>query len=85
MDKVVYFQVLAVDPGRAGQGFQPVVLEKIKLLRQKAPNAKIEVDGGINLKTAALVKGAGADIVVSASYILNSDNPAERYRQLQSL
>lgn len=85
LDKFQFFQILAVDPGKAGQEFKSEVLEKIKLLRQKAPNAKIEVDGGINLETAGFCKAAGADIVVSASYLFNSEDPASRYRQLQSL
>lgn len=85
IDRVSYFQILAVDPGRAGQGFQPIVLEKIKLLRQKAPNAKIEVDGGINLETAKVIKEAGADIIVSASYIFDSSDPEIAYRKLQNI
>ncbi|HUZ93171.1 MAG TPA: hypothetical protein VNG29_04215, partial [Candidatus Paceibacterota bacterium] len=41
------FQVLAVDPGPAGQKIIPIALEKAKFLRNFAPNAIIEVDGGV--------------------------------------
>lgn len=79
------FHLLAVEPGFSGQKFDESVLEKIKLLRQRAPSAIIEVDGGINPETASLVKAAGADIIVSASYILGSLNPREAYEKLASV
>jgi len=85
INKVNYFQVLAVDPGKAGQVFEPLVLEKIKLLRQKAPNVRIEVDGGINPETARAAKEAGADITVSASYIFDSNDFVKAYKELQNV
>ncbi len=63
------FQVLAVHPGVAGQPFLPLSLEKIAWLRREWPHAIIEVDGGINGATARLAKDAGADFVVSSSYL----------------
>ncbi len=66
--------LLAVDPGFSGQQFQPVVLEKIKDLRKLFPDVKIEIDGGINEETADQCIKAGADILVSASYIFDSEN-----------
>ena len=69
-----FIQILTVEPGRSGQKFQPKVLKKIQFLRKKFPNIVIEVDGGINLKTAKLAKKAGTDILVSASYLWKSSN-----------
>lgn len=80
-----FFQILAVEPGLAGQGFQEKCLEKIKFLREQSPNATIEVDGGVNSETASLIKKAGADILVSASYIWQSQNPKEVYEKLKNL
>lgn len=82
---VTGFQLLAVHPGLAGQTFLPLVLEKIKLLHRDFPNATIEVDGGINPETARMAKNAGADIVVAASYIFDSEQPEMRYRELCSI
>lgn len=79
------FLILAVNPGLAGQKFKENQLEKIKALRQKFPSAKIEVDGGVNLETASRIKEAGADILVSASYIWNSENPKENYEKLMTV
>lgn len=81
--KVSKFQVLAVHAGPAGQKFLPLVLDKVRFLRKELPDVTIEVDGGMNLGTAKLVKDAGADIVTAATYIFNSDNPAARYDELR--
>lgn len=80
--KVSKFQVLAVHAGPAGQNFLPSVLEKVKFLRREAPNATIEVDGGINPDTLKLAKDAGADIAAAGTYIFSSDNPKARYDEL---
>lgn len=76
------FQVLAVNPGFAGQQFDLESLEKIKFLRNVSPGAKIEVDGGINPETARLAKIAGADYAASASYIFSNINPQKAYEEL---
>jgi len=78
-----YFQVLAVKPGLAGQRFTLDSLEKIRFLRQMAPDAKIEVDGGITPETARLAKIAGANMVASASYIFGDKEDFKRaYEEL---
>lgn len=79
------FQILAVNPGLAGQVFLPTVLGKVKFLRRQFPGATIEVDGGINPETAKLVRAAGADIVVSATYIFGNSDPKRAYEELQNV
>lgn len=83
--KVSEFQVLAVYPGPSGQKFLPLVADKIKFLRREMPDATIEVDGGINEETARIAKSAGADIVVSASYIFGSADPKRVYEKLKAI
>lgn len=80
-----HFQVLAVDPGPSGQKFLPTVLQKIKFLRNFAPNAMIEVDGGITLEVAKEAKKAGANIVVSASYIFSDKDPKAAFKKLKKV
>ena len=79
------FQVLAVQPGPAGQEFLPFVCEKIKFLREEFPDAIIEVDGGMNPETMRQVKEAGADTVVSASYLFSAADPQKAYEELCSV
>lgn len=76
---------LGVDPGFSGQVFQSGVLEKISWLRKNNSRLKIEADGGINKKTAREAIAAGADILVSRSYIFDSDNPEERIKELKNI
>jgi ribulose-phosphate 3-epimerase len=63
------FQVLAVQPGPADQEFLPFICEKIRFIKENAPDAIIEVDGGMNPETARRVKDAGADTIVSSHYL----------------
>ena len=79
------FQVLSVNPGLAGQRFLPLTLEKLKFLRKQVPDAKIEIDGGINLENGKRAVEAGADLLVSASYIFDAVDPGENYKRLERL
>lgn len=83
LHSIRFFQVLAVNPGLAGQPFLPLMVPKIKWLRANAEHAIIEVDGGMNPATARLVKNAGADVVVSASYIFGNKKPKRAYEELE--
>jgi ribulose-phosphate 3-epimerase len=74
--------VMSVNPGFGGQDFIPQALQKIKELRSMKPNLDIEVDGGINAETAKLCIEAGANILVSGSYIFKAEN---RVQAIQSL
>ncbi|MCL5017382.1 MAG: hypothetical protein M1155_01825 [Patescibacteria group bacterium] len=80
-----HIQLLAVDPGASGQVFQEVVIEKIKSLRINGFSGKIIIDGGINPDTARRVKFAGADVIISASYIWNGPDPEKRYKELKAI
>lgn len=68
--------VMSVIPGSAGQSFDPAALHKISVLSatRKKYDLKftISVDGGINDKTAQLCWDAGADLLVSGSYLANA-------------
>ena len=74
--------VMSVEPGAGGQKFMESSLKKIEKLKelriQDNYHYLIEVDGGINEETISLVKEAGADMVVSGSYITNSENYDEK-------
>jgi ribulose-phosphate 3-epimerase len=68
--------VLTVDPGMYGAEFIPETLEKVRQIRALSPDIDIEVDGGITPETIALAADAGANIFVSGSFIMDSDDPA---------
>ncbi len=85
LDYLFFVQFLAVPPGSSGQKISEFVFEKIKVLRERVPDINIEVDGGINLETAKLAKEAGANILVSGSYIFESQKPDKAFTQLLEL
>ncbi len=68
--------VMTVEPGFGGQSFMSDMLPKIKAIREKAeeenPQLMIQVDGGIDSKTAPLCVEAGADVLVSGSYVFGA-------------
>ena len=74
LDKLDMVLVMTVEPGYGGQGFIMSTLEKISAIREKAPHIDIQVDGGINAETAKLVKKAGANILVSGTYLFRAEN-----------
>ncbi|MGE5416935.1 MAG: ribulose-phosphate 3-epimerase [Acidobacteriota bacterium] len=81
--------IMTVNPGFGGQSFIPSSLDKIRLAKELIDsvneNVQIQVDGGINDETAPLVLKAGADILVSGSYVFHSESPAKAIRKLKSL
>lgn len=76
LDKVDLVLVMTVNPGFGGQAFIPSQLGKIRAIR-KAIGARpihLEVDGGINEKTAPLVVEAGANVLVAGAAVFRSGN-----------
>lgn len=74
--------VMSVNPGFSGQAFIPDVLEKIKRLR-KIFIKNIKIDGGINNQTAPLAIQAGADTLITASYLYGSADYAKAVKSLK--
>ncbi len=66
--------IMTVEPGKGGQTFLTDMVQKIETLNQYKEEQKleidIEVDGGINLKTAPKVKKAGANVLVAGTAIV---------------
>jgi len=61
--------VMTVEPGFGGQKFIPHSPEKIRRLRSISADVEIEVDGGIDARTAPLVVAAGATVLVAGSSV----------------
>jgi len=80
--------VMTVVPGFGGQGFISGVLPKIRELRdyitQNALSVRIQTDGGINGETASQVVEAGADILVSGSYLFKAADMPSAVRRLRA-
>lgn len=66
--------VMSVHPGFGGQEFIGEVLQKVKAARATHPDLMIQMDGGVDDTTAILCRDAGANNLVSGSYIFGSDD-----------
>ncbi len=82
---IKYVQVLGVVPGPAGQELNKKTFSLVSFLRKKYPYVIISVDGGINERTAKLVKKFGGDKIISTSYIWNDNFPQKAYNRLKAV
>ena len=87
LDKIDLILVMSVNPGFGGQKFINSSIQKIKKIKElvKNFNIDIEVDGGIDDKTATLVKNAGANVLVSGSFIFSGENKSIYKERITSL
>ncbi len=83
LDRLDLVLVMSVNPGRSGQAFIPEVLEKARWLKpQLRPQTRLEMDGGLNPKTAPQAVAAGVDVMVTASALFGAADRAGVIRQL---
>ncbi|PIP64928.1 ribulose-phosphate 3-epimerase [Candidatus Peregrinibacteria bacterium CG10_big_fil_rev_8_21_14_0_10_49_16] len=64
--------IMSVDPGFGGQKFMTSVLDKVRVIRGQYPRLMIQVDGGIDDQTAKQCTLAGANNLVSGSFIFGA-------------
>jgi ribulose-phosphate 3-epimerase len=85
---VDYVLVMTVNPGFGGQTFIPRSASKVRavreLLRREGSTAPIEVDGGIDVRTAPGIVAAGADILVAGNAVFGASDPARAIRDLRA-
>ncbi len=86
LEEIDFVLVMTIEAGFSGQPFLPETVEKIKAIHRNFPDLPIEVDGGINDKTAAIVKDAGATRLVSTSFLFKDpDHIARSIEQLKAV
>lgn len=74
--------IMTVNPGFGGQSFISSVVPKISSVKKMFQDANlqdkyIEVDGGISIKTAPIVRSAGANVLVAGSAIYSLKSQSE--------
>lgn len=74
--------IMGVPPGRGGQKFDPISLEKITALKQLRPGIVVSVDGGVKAENAAALVAAGADELVVGSAIMDAPDPESAYKEI---
>lgn len=81
--------LMTVNPGFGAQKFIEHSLDKVRRLRQlitaSGSQALIEVDGGVNRKTAPSLAAAGVDVYVTGSAVFGAPDPIEEIKVLKQL
>ena len=80
--------IMTVEPGFGGQSFMADMMPKLTWLREKLakvnPGCLLEVDGGVDLKTAPICKEAGAQVLVSGSAFFKAADKAAFVQAVQA-
>ena len=74
IDLVDMVLIMTVEPGFGGQKFMDDCANKIPSIKQMRKDVLVQIDGGINDRTAKICKDLGADSLVAGSYIYNADD-----------
>lgn len=74
--------VMGVNPGKSGQEFDESSIDKIKIIRKHYPKLNIAVDGGIDEKNVKRILKAGANVIDSASMLLNYQDNSKGLKTL---
>jgi ribulose-phosphate 3-epimerase len=86
LDQIDLLLVMSVNPGWGGQAFLPEVLDKVagarKEIDARGLEVEIEIDGGINVDTAAAAAAAGCDILVAGSAVFHAPDPVAAARAI---
>lgn len=81
--------LMSVNPGFGGQKFIPNTFKKITQLRELIArydaSTLIEVDGGVNVSNAPLLKQAGADVLVAGNAVFKAPDMLEAIHQLKNV
>ena len=81
--------LMSVNPGFSGQKFIENTIKKLARLRQliseSGSKALVQIDGGVKADTAPGLVAAGADVLVSGSYIFGADDPIATISSLKNL
>ena len=89
LEKVDMVLIMTVNPGFGGQKFIPQTVDKLKRLRkmidESGSQALIQIDGGVQAETAPLLVEAGADVLVSGSYIFKAADPIATIHSLKTV
>ena len=71
--------IMSVEPGFGGQSFMPASVDKVRALRAEIDGrgleTLIEIDGGVTDENAAMLFGAGCNVLVAGSHVFNAPDP----------
>ncbi len=87
LDQADLVLVMSVNPGFGGQSFLELVLPKVRAIREMIDQTgrpiDLEIDGGIDARTAALAAEAGARVFVAGNAVFSRPDTAEAIRGIR--
>jgi ribulose-phosphate 3-epimerase len=84
--KIKMLMVMTVNPGFSGQKFMAECMPKYHEAREKfGPELLLQIDGGVTEENAAIVRGAGVQVIVAATAVFRSPDYAKAIRVLKGL
>lgn len=88
LEEVDMVLVMSVFAGFGGQAFIPASLDKVRFLRgeinRRGLSTLIEVDGGVSIDNASILREAGADVLVAGSSVFKAPSPEQAIAALKN-
>ena len=89
LDRVDDVMLMSIEPGWSGQTLDPSVYPRLERVRdeidRRGLEIDVEIDGGVKVDNARRAVDAGATVLVSASGVFQSADPAESARRLRAI
>jgi len=86
IERIQYIQIMGIrKAGFQRQKFELATIDKVKEVKKAFPDLPIQIDGGVTLDIAQLLKEAGADRVVSGSAIFDSIDIVDTLEQFKRI
>ena len=87
LDDADLILLMSVNPGFGGQSFIERTIAKVvtlrKMIDERKAHALIQIDGGVQAETAPRLISAGADVLVSGSYVFKAADPIATIKSLK--
>ena len=86
INEIQLLLIMGVNPGASGRPFGgEIIIKKIEEIKQRFPNLKVGVDGGVNLSNASEIVAVGTNQLCVASALWETEDPQRVYLKLANL
>lgn len=84
LEQLYMVLVMTVEPGFGGQSYQGAMMDKVRKLKEKAPDLLVQIDGGVNLETIVPSAEAGVDVCVAGTSVFRAPSPRQMIADLKA-
>lgn len=83
LDDLFMVLVMTVEPGFGGQQYQEAMMDKVRRVKERAPDLLVEIDGGVNLQTVVPSARAGVDVCVAGTSVFGAEDRRDIIHKLK--